>query len=352
MGIKGTPDVTRIISPARSIRVTSGVPRFCLGVLLFLYAAAILAPVLAPYGFADEQRAYSYCSPTPVEFFDQGKLVPPFVYGRTLVFDPNRKRTYVIERAQKYPIAFFTAGHLLTVQAPGRLYLLGADSRGRDLFSRILYGARVSLSIGLLGVLISFGLGLVVGGIAGYYGGIVDAFLMRVCEMFMLVPGFYLMLALRSAVPDNFNSVQVYVMVVVILALIGWASLARVIRGMALSLRERDYVAAAKLMGLSDMAIIIRHILPHTMSYSLVAIMLTIPGYILAEAGLSVLGLGIQDPVPSWGNLLSESMGIVQIKFAPWILLPGLLIFITVICFNVVGDALRDALDPMMKETK
>lgn len=323
----------------------------CFWVLVALYAAAVVAPMLAPYHYADEERSYSYCPPTPIEFVDDGKLSAPFVYGRTLTFDENHKRVYAVDRAKKFPVKFFSQGRLMTVEAPGRMYLLGADSRGRDLLSRLLYGARISLSIGLLGVLISFTLGLMIGGIAGFYGGVVDSVLMRICEMFMLVPGFYLMLALRSAVPENFNSWQIYLTVVVILSLIGWASLARVIRGMALSLRERDYVAAAKLMGLSDAAIIARHILPHTISYSLVAIMLTIPGYILGEAGLSLLGLGIQDPVPSWGNLLSESMGIVHIQFAPWILLPGLFIFVTVICFNVVGDALRDALDPSLRGT-
>jgi peptide/nickel transport system permease protein len=321
----------------------------CLWTLLILYAAAALAPVLAPYSYQDEDRNYSYCPPTPIEFFADGRLQWPFVYGRTLTFDENHRRIYTVVKDKRYPVQLFSKGRLWTVESPGRLYIWGADSRGRDLFSRLLYGARISLSIGLIGVMISFGLGLMVGGVAGYYGGFIDGFLMRLCEMFMLVPGFYLMLALRSAVPDNFNSLQVYMMVVIILSLIGWASLARVIRGMALSLRERDYVAAAKLMGLSDAAIIAKHILPHTISYSLVAIMLTIPGYILGEAGLSLLGLGIQDPIPSWGNLLSEAMGIVHIQFAPWILMPGLLIFITVVCFNVVGDALRDALDPMMK---
>ena len=175
---------------------------------------------------------------------------------------------------------------------------------------------------------------------------------MRLCEMFMMVPGFYLMLALRAAVPENFNSVQVYASVVVILALIGWASLARIIRGMALSLRERDFVLAAKTLGVSDFRIILKHILPQTISFSCATLMLTVSSYILAEAGLSVVGLGIQDPIPSWGNLLSDAMGIVPVIFAPWILLPGLFIFIAVLCFNVVGDALRDAFDPMLNENE
>jgi peptide/nickel transport system permease protein len=276
--------------------------------------------------------------------------VYPFVYGMALTFDAVHKRVYVIDRTQKYPLHFFKGGRLFGVDAPERFYLWGADARGRDLFSRIWYGARISLSIGLLGVAISFFLGLLIGGIAGYYGGSIDGVLMWVCEMFMMVPGFYLMLALRAAVPENFNSVQVYISVVVILALIGWASLARIIRGMALSLRERDYVLAAKTLGVPDIVIIIKHILPQTISFSMATLMLTISSYILAEAGLSMVGLGIQDPVPSWGNLLSDAMGIVPVIFAPWILLPGLFIFIAVMCFNVVGDGLRDAFDPMFHD--
>jgi len=317
----------------------------CACVLGLLYAGALFANVLAPYGYGDEDRNYSFCPPTPVVVRENGHFVLPFVYGHVLRFDEYRHRVYDIDSAQKYPVRFFRKDRLFGVDAPGRVYLWGADSRGRDLFSRILYGARISLSIGLVGVAIAFTLGLMVGGIAGYYGGWVDGVLMRVCEVFMMVPGFYLMLALRAAVPDNFNSVQIYCSVVVILSFIGWASLARVIRGMALSLSQRDYVLAAKTMGVPDGMIILRHILPHTVSYSLVALMLSIPAYILGEAGLSLLGLGIQDPVPSWGNLLSDAMGIVQITFAPWILIPGLFIFAAVICFNVIGDALRDALE-------
>jgi peptide/nickel transport system permease protein len=285
-----------------------------------------------------------------VEFLDHGQWARPFVYKRTLTFNAVHRRVYMTDYSQKFPLHFFKGGRLFGVDAPGRFYLWGADARGRDLFSRIWYGARISLSIGILGVAISFILGLLIGGIAGYYGGWVDGVLMRLCEMFMMVPGFYLMLALRAAVPENFNSVQVYVSVVVILALIGWASLARIIRGMALSLRERDFVLAAKTLGVSDIAIIVKHILPQTISFTCATLMLTVSSYILAEAGLSVVGLGIQDPIPSWGNLLSDAMGIVPVIFAPWILLPGLFIFIAVLCFNVVGDSLRDAFDPMFNE--
>ena len=322
----------------------------CLWGLVFLYGMAIFADFICPYGYQDEARDFSYCPPTAIVWVDHGRLAHPFVYGRALTFDVVHRRVYVIDRAQRYPLQFFKGGRFITVDSPGRFYLWGADARGRDLFSRIWYGARISLSIGLLGVLISFILGLLIGGIAGYYGGWVDGCLMRICEMFMMIPGFYLMLALRAAVPENFNSVQVYLSVVVILALIGWASLARIIRGMALSLRERDYVLAAKCLGASDLSIIIKHILPQTISFSCATLMLTVSSYILAEAGLSVVGLGIQDPIPSWGNLLSDAMGIVPVIFAPWILIPGLFIFMAVMCFNVVGDALRDAFDPMFSE--
>ncbi|MCK5260454.1 MAG: ABC transporter permease [Candidatus Omnitrophica bacterium] len=333
----------------------------CVIILCLLYGGAIFAGFLSPYSFKNEDRNYSYCPPMQIKFMDQGQISWPYVQGSTLTFDEYYKRVYTVDTAKKYPVRLFTKGdeyklfgfiparrHLFGVAEGGRIYLLGADARGRDLFSRLLYGGRVSLSIGLIGVLISFSIGLIVGGIAGYYGGRVDNILMRICEMFMMVPGFYLLLALRAAVPDNFSSVQVYFSIIFILSFIGWAGLARIIRGMCLSLRERDYVLAAKSLGLSNFKIIIRHILPHTLSYSIFAVMLSIPGYILGESALSLIGLGIQDPFASWGNMLSDAMSIIRIKFAPWILFPAFFIFLTVICFNVIGNALRDCLDPMM----
>jgi len=333
-------------------------------VLSALYLSAIFADFLAPYSFKNEDRAYSYAPPTPVHFLHEGKWRGPFVYGITIHFDQFHRRIYQTEKNQMYPVKFFVEGdeyrflgisfsrHLFGVPEGGRILFLGADSRGRDLFSRLLYGGRVSLSIGLLGVAISYSIGLLVGGIAGFYGGKVDEILMRVCEMFMMIPGFYLLLALRAVVPADFNSVQVYFAIILILSFIGWAGLARIIRGMCLSLREREFVLAARAMGLSDGAVIVKHILPHTLSYSIVAVMLSIPGYILAESGLSLIGLGIQDPYASWGNLLAEAMSIVQIRFAPWILLPGLFILVTVMCFNIIGDTLRDHLDPRLSKEK
>ena len=340
----------------------NGLAAFCLCVLGLLYMTAIFADFLSPYSYDNEKRDYSYCQPMAVRVRDdQGKWRAPFVYGVDITFDEYHKRVYALDTQKDYPLRFFIEGdtykllglfparwHLFGVESPGRIHIWGADSRGRDIFSRILYGGRVSLSIGLLGAAISFTIGLLIGGIAGYYGGRVDNFLMRMCEMFMMVPGFYLLLALRAVVPADFNSVQVYFSVVLILSFIGWAGLARIIRGMCLSLREREFVLAARTMGLNDLQIIVRHILPHTLSYSIVAVMLSIPGYILAESGLSLIGLGIQDPFASWGNLLSEAMGILRIQFAPWILIPGVFILVTVMCFNVIGDALRDVLDPKL----
>lgn len=334
----------------------------CLWLIGALYVAALFADFLAPYGLKDEARDFSYAPLSAVRVVHEGRLTRPFVYGMALTFDENHGRVYVTDHGVRHPLKLFIRGeqyrflgsipldrHLFGVDAPGRLYLLGADSRGRDIFSRIIHGARVSLSIGLFGVLISFAIGLLIGGVAGYFGGRVDNVLMRLCEMVMMVPGFYLLLALRAAVPDSFTSLQVYFAIVIILSFIGWAGLARVIRGMCLSLRERDYVLAAKSLGLNDLQIIVRHILPHTVSYSIAAVMLSIPGYILGESALSLIGLGIQDPFASWGNMLSEAMSIVRIHFAPWILWPAFFIFLSVVCFNVVGDALRDALDPMIK---
>ncbi|MFC1510373.1 ABC transporter permease [Candidatus Omnitrophota bacterium] len=337
----------------------------CLIVLGAMYASALFADCLAPYSYKNEERNFSYAPPTRIHLFDQKKFVGPFVYGVSSYVDEFHQRQYTEDQSRRYPLRLFARGdqhkilglipstrHLFGIGTESRFFLLGADARGRDLFSRLLYGGRVSLSIGLIGVAISFTIGLLIGGIAGFYGGHVDNILMRLCEMVMMVPGFYLLLALRAAVPDDFSSLQVYFSIVIILSFIGWAGLARIIRGMCLSLKARDYVMAARTFGLSDLKIIITHILPHTVSYSIFAVMLSIPGYILSESALSLIGLGIQDPFASWGNMLSDAMSIVRIKYYPWILTPAAMIFLTVLCFNIVGDALRDVCDPLLKGQK
>ncbi|UCD57520.1 MAG: ABC transporter permease [Candidatus Hydrogenedentota bacterium] len=334
-----------------------------LWVLGLLYAIAIFADFVAPYNFDDERRGLSYCPVMRLNFLDEaGKFyLRPFVYKYSYSFDEYYNRVYVQDKSKRYPIRFFVAGtehrllglfptntRLFGVDEPARLYLLGADYRGRDLFSRILYGSRVSLSIGFVGVTVSFFIGMIVGGISGYFGGRTDNALMRLCEMVMMIPGFYLMLALRAAFPPGLSSVEVYLMIVLIMSFIGWAGLARVIRGMVLSIREKEFVMAARASGENSLRIIIRHVLPNTLSYVIVAVTLSIPGYILGESALSLIGVGIQEPYASWGNLLSEAMNIGEIKFHPWILIPGLFIFISVMAFNFLGDGLRDAFDPRL----
>jgi len=333
--------------------------RIAFFVLILLYFSVIFAPFFAPYAYDDDDILHSYTPPTKIHFLNlEEKQFMPFIYGQTYEINEYYQRIYQEDKSKIYPIKFFTKGfkykflglwesdrHLFGV-GEGKIYLLGADLKGRDIFTRILYGGRISLSIGLIGAAISLFIGLIIGGLSGYFGGRVDNFTMRICEMVMMIPSFYLMLALRASFPPNLTSTQVYILIIVILSFIGWAATARIIRGMAISLRENEYVYAAKAMGLSHFKIIIRHILPHTLSYALVAIVLRIPAYILGEAGLSLIGLGIQEPEASWGNLLSSAMGIVNIRLFPWILIPGLFIVVTVICFNMLGDTLRDILDP------
>ncbi len=333
--------------------------RRALVALGLLYGTALFAPFFAPYHYAEDNALYSYAPPTRLHVVDfYQSYCGLFVYGQHYTSDAYYRRIYHEDKSAICPIHFFGRGfeykvlgfwksdrHLFAVEG-GRFYLLGADLKGRDIFSRIVYGLRASLFISLFAAVLTFGIGLIVGGISGYCGGAVDNLLMRLCEMMMLAPAFYLLLALRSSFPPGMSSTQIYLLITVILALIGWAGVARVIRGMALSLKENDFVAAARVSGVNDLAIIVRHILPHTFSYAVTAAVLSIPGYILGEAGLSMLGLGIQEPEASLGNLLSAAMGIVNVRLYPWILTPGIFIMLAVLSFNALGEGLRDALDP------
>ncbi len=328
-----------------------------LWIIVFLYALAILADCIAPYPYDLQHRQYALCPPILPRIVKNGHFHRPFVYGIEII-NPAFKE-YACDYNRTYPITFFTHGPKRNIlglfpsekylfrAGEGNIFLFGTDIHGRDIFSRILYGARISLSIGVIGVSISFLLGLLIGGISGYFGGKTDAILMRCVEIIMMFPFFYLMLALRAAFPPNLSSIQIYFLIVIILSLIGWASLARIIRGMVLSIKEEEYVLAARSLGLSSFRIITRHILPNTLSYTITAITLSVPDYILGESALSLLGLGIQEPHASWGNMLSVSIGNLRILTnAPWMLIPGFFIFLTVISFNFLGDGIRNVVDP------
>ncbi len=337
-------------------------------VLLVLYFLVVFANLFAPYPYDQQNRTASFHPPTRPRFFDrEGKFhLRPFVYKYVRKTDPETlERWFAPDYSVRYPLRFLVEGapykflwliparlRLLGVEEPARLFLCGADVYGRDIFSRLIYGGRVSLSIGLVGVSISFTLGLLIGGIAGYFGGWVDVFLMRIGEVIMSFPGFYLLLTLRAVIPATLSSIAVYFLIVLILSFIGWAGLARIIRGMVLSIKEEEYVLGARAIGAGPLRIIVRHLLPNTLSYCLVAATLSIPGYILGESALSLLGLGINEPQASWGNMLAEARNIQSLVAAPWILTPGFLIFVTIMAFNFLGDGLRDAFDPKAKFIK
>lgn len=333
-------------------------------VLVILYVAILFADFLAPYSkeFSDRHRAYA--PPSPVFTIDEkGKLSKPYTYNYVRSFDPKEfKISYKLDRSQKFYLKFFSKGesykflgliptsrHIVTVPKEGRLFLLGTDINGRDILSRILFGGRISLTIGFLALFISFPLGMIYGGISGYLGGMTDNLMMRVSEAIMSIPSFYLLIILAAILPANMTSIQRFSLIVVILALIGWASFSRVVRGMVLSIKKQEYVQAAESIGASKARIIVKHLLPQTLSYVIVAMTLSVPSYILAESGLSFLGLGIQQPDASWGNMLKEAQEYINIIYRPWLLTPGFLIFIAVLSFNLIGDTIRDILDPKSK---
>jgi peptide/nickel transport system permease protein len=267
------------------------------------------------------------------------------------------------DRSQVLPIDFFVKGgaynfagfdtsrHLFGIRgATAPIFLLGSDELGRDLFTRILYGGRISLSVGILGILISMTLGMLIGGIAGYFGGAVDFGLMRLVELILSIPALYLILTVRQAFGTDLPSTQSYLIMVLVLSFIGWAGNGRVIRGMVLSIKENEYVVAAEALGLSRLRIIVRHILPNTLSFVIVTATLSIPYYILGEVALSFLGVGIQEPEASWGNMLRAAQNVRYLTDYGWIIVPGFFIFFAVMAYNFLGDGLRDAADPRSLE--
>lgn len=335
---------------------------FCMYFLVLFYVLAIFAEFFAPYGPFKRYTDYLYAPPTPIRFVDDNGAfsLRPFVYKITSELDLNTfQRAYTEDTSEKYFLRFFAKGqpyrllgfidtdiHLFGVDEPGVYFPSGTDGLGRDLFSRMLLGARTSLFVGLMGLAVGFALGLFFGGLSGYYGGGIDMLIQRLIEFLQSLPTLPLWMALAALVPPEWTPIQVYFGISLVLAIVGWTGLARVVRGKLISLREEDYVLAAKLSGLSERAIITRHLLPGFLSYLIVHLTLAIPHMILGETALSFLGLGIQPPAVSLGTLLQDSQNVQTVTINPWLLLPGGLVVIIVIAFNFLGDGLRDAADP------
>lgn len=316
-------------------------------VLAILYAVAIAAPWVAPYDPARQDRHLAYAPPSPIGIRAPWPWNESLLYTHPLrIADPARRR-YAADTSQRVPIRFFHRGRLFTTPAGApRFFLCGTDDLGRDVFSRLVYGARVSLFIGVAGAALSLFIGLLVGSAAGYFGGWIDDLAMRVVEIEMAIPSFYLLLAVAGILPGQLSPAASFFLIVGIMSLVRWAGFARIIRGMAAALREADYVQAARALGASHTRIIARHIIPGTFDYTLIAATLAIPSFILAESALSLLGLGIQEPGASWGNMLAAGQNVQVFVRHPWMLIPGALIFMTVMAFNFLGDHLRDMLDP------
>lgn len=331
-------------------------------VTILLYLSAIFADFVAPYGVITRWESRQQQPPSTIHFYRDGVgITGPFIYPISRKADPKTfKFIWVPDTTQPLPLKFFAKGepykllgfidtdiHLFgTENQEQPVHIFGTDRLGRDLFSRTFFGAQVSLSIGLVGVFISFMAGVILGGLSGYLGGVVDELIQRTIDFLLSIPTLPLWMALSAALPRDWSVIQTYFAIVLLLSVIGWAGLARVVRGKLLQLREEDYAMAAQAAGASKWRIITRHLLPGFTSHLIVSITVSIPGVILGETALSFIGLGMQPPAVSWGTLLQDAQDIVAVAQQQWLMIPAIFIIATVLLFNFMGDGLRDAADP------